>query len=119
MGGSLKWVKASERLPEKDGSYYLRVIKDGRKLIGWFSKGTKGNHSILKSYPYMVEWLDDTNNTELKFQVILNHLRKQLETSKKITQSTDDLRWRDGMESGLETAIELLEAAITKENNFS
>lgn len=47
---------------------------------------------------------------------VLADLRNQLERSRQLTQSFDEgeARWRDGMESGLETAIELLEYALTK-----
>jgi NADPH-dependent curcumin reductase CurA len=47
---------------------------------------------------------------------VLADLRSQLERSRQLTQSFDDgeARWRDGMESGLETAIEALEEALTK-----
>lgn len=47
---------------------------------------------------------------------VLADLRKQLERSRQLTQSFDEgeARWRDGMESGLETAIELLEDALKK-----
>ena len=47
---------------------------------------------------------------------VLEDLRSQIERSRQLTQSFDDgeARWRDGMESGLETAIELLEDALTK-----
>lgn len=47
---------------------------------------------------------------------VLADLRNQLERSRQLTQSFDEgeARWRDGMESGLETAIELLEDALTK-----
>lgn len=54
---------------------------------------------------------------------ILKDLRNQLEESRKQTQSFDDgeLRWRDGMESGLETAIEIVEESLlnfdTKDKN--
>ena len=47
---------------------------------------------------------------------VLVDLRNQLERSRQLTQSFDngEARWRDGMESGLEIAIELLEDALTK-----
>ena len=47
---------------------------------------------------------------------VLADLRNQLERSRQLTQSFDDgeARWRDGMENGLETAIELLEDTLTK-----
>jgi len=47
---------------------------------------------------------------------VLADLRNQLERSRQLTQSFDEgeARWRDGMESGLETAIELLEDALKK-----
>ena len=65
---------------------------------------------------------DVTHSTETALQQpvvmrsVLADLRSQLERSRKLTQSFDDgeARWRDGMESGLETAIELLENALTK-----
>jgi len=47
---------------------------------------------------------------------VLVDLRNQLERSRQLTQSFDEgeARWRDGMEIGLETAIELLEDAMKK-----
>ena len=65
---------------------------------------------------------DVTHSTETALQQpvvmrrVLVDLRSQLEKSRQLTQSFDDgeARWRDGMESGLETAIELLEDALTK-----
>jgi NADPH-dependent curcumin reductase CurA len=65
---------------------------------------------------------DVTHSTETALQQpvvmrsVLVDLRSQLERSRQLTQSFDDgeARWRDGMESGLETAIELLEDALTK-----
>ena len=65
---------------------------------------------------------DVTHNTETALQQpvvmrsVLADLRSQLERSRQLTQSFDDgeARWRDGMESGLEKAIELLEDALTK-----
>lgn len=65
---------------------------------------------------------DVTHKTETALQQpvvmrsVLADLRSQLEISRQLTQSFDDdeARWRDGMESGLETAIELLEDALTK-----
>jgi hypothetical protein len=66
---------------------------------------------------------DVTHSTETALQQpvvmrsVLVDLRSQLERSRQLTQSFDDgeARWRDGMESGLETAIELLEDAMTKQ----
>ena len=65
---------------------------------------------------------DVTHSTETALQQpvvmrsVLVDLRSQLERSRQLTQSFDDgeARWRDGMECGLETAIELLEDALTK-----
>lgn len=65
---------------------------------------------------------DLTHSTETVLQQpvvirsVLADLRNQLERSRQLTQSFDDgeARWRDGVESGLETAIELLEDALTK-----
>ena len=65
---------------------------------------------------------DVTHSTETALQQpvvmrsVLEDLRSQLERSRQLTQSFDDgeARWRDGMENGLETAIELLEDALTK-----
>jgi len=47
---------------------------------------------------------------------VLADLRNQLERSRQLTHlfDEDEARWRDGMESGLETAIELLEDALKK-----
>lgn len=47
---------------------------------------------------------------------VLADLRNRLEESRQLTQSFEygEARWIDGFESGLETAIELLEDALTK-----
>lgn len=47
---------------------------------------------------------------------VLADLRNRLEESRQLTQSFEygEARWIDGMESGLETAIELLEDALTE-----
>ena len=65
---------------------------------------------------------DVTHSTETALQQhvvmrsVLADLRTRLFESRQLTQSFDDgeARWRDGMESGLETAIEALEDALTK-----
>lgn len=67
-----------------------------------------------------MEEVTHSAKTTLKQPVVIKSvlvdLRSQLEKSRKLTQSCDDgeARWRDGMESGLEAAIELLEEALTK-----
>lgn len=52
----MKWIKASERLPEKDGEYYCRWSdKPTTKFVSKYKKEWKGfidDHSIL-------EWLDE------------------------------------------------------------
>lgn len=47
---------------------------------------------------------------------VLADLRNRLEISRQLTHlfDEDEARWRDGMESGLETAIEFLEDALKK-----
>jgi len=47
---------------------------------------------------------------------VLADLRTKLFESRQLTQAFDDgeARWRDGMECGLETAIEAIEDALTK-----
>lgn len=47
---------------------------------------------------------------------VLADLRNRLERSRQLTHlfDEDEARWRDGMESGLETAIEFLEDALKK-----
>lgn len=65
---------------------------------------------------------DVAHNTKIVLQQpvvmrnVLEDLRSQLERSRQLTQSfnSEEACWRDGMESGLEIAIELLEDALTK-----
>lgn len=47
---------------------------------------------------------------------VLADLRNRLERSRQLTHlfDEDEARWRDGMESGLKTAIEFLEDALKK-----
>lgn len=67
-----------------------------------------------------MEQTQTTTETALQQGVVMRSvladLRSQLERSRQLTQSFDDgeALWRDGMENGLETAIELLEDALTK-----
>ena len=54
--------------------------------------------------------------TETVMRSVLADLKKRLFESQQLTQSfrEAEAEWRNGMESGLETAIELLEDALTK-----
>lgn len=67
-----------------------------------------------------MEQTQTTTETALQQAVVMRSvladLRNQLERSRQLTQSFDDgeARWRDGMESGLEIAIEALDEALTK-----
>jgi len=51
-------------------------------------------------------------------QEALSELRRLLEQSKKFNNAFDasDASWRDGMEAGLTTAIEVLEEIISKQS---
>jgi hypothetical protein len=67
-----------------------------------------------------MEQTQTTTETALQQDVVmrsvLTDLRSRLERSRQLTQAFDygEARWRNGMESGLQTAIELLEDALTK-----
>ena len=67
-----------------------------------------------------MEQTQTTTETALQQGVVMRSVLADLRTilfeSRQLTQSFDDgeARWRDGMESGLETAIEALEEALTK-----
>lgn len=49
------FVKASERLPSKPGSYYCRRISNGRKYVYRYG----GKASYFRTRPWDIEWLDD------------------------------------------------------------
>lgn len=57
----MQWVKASERLPKKDGLYHTRNIKDGKVKISVRSFSDKMN-SKFYSNRETLEWLDESNN---------------------------------------------------------
>lgn len=51
----MKWVKASERLPEKEGDYFV-IYTTGEKMV-LYASGTN-HHSRWKALVY--EWLDES-----------------------------------------------------------
>lgn len=51
------WVKASNRLPTKDGSYFCRNVLDGYKKVMWFSKNGKSGY--LRTRSHSMQWLDE------------------------------------------------------------
>lgn len=53
----MQWVKASERLPNIAGSYYVKEISSGIRSLRYFRKKTK---SLLSVYPKNYEWLDES-----------------------------------------------------------
>lgn len=55
----MQWVKASERLPKKDGLYHTRNIKDGKVKISVRSFSDKMN-SKFYSNRETLEWLDES-----------------------------------------------------------
>jgi len=94
------------------------------KIIEVFKKYSKSVDTEYNVYNCLIEedWSNIAQELVKLFcqpavmRSVLADLRSQLERSRQLTQSFDDgeARWRDGMESGLETAIELLEDALTK-----
>lgn len=54
----MKWVKASERLPEKAGKYYIKYFNhNGEKKSGSLFDGFKFPH-----HKTVVEWLDESQS---------------------------------------------------------
>ena len=92
------------------------------KIIEVFKKYSKSVDTEYNVYNCLIEedWSNIAQELVKLFcqpavmRSVLADLRSQLERSRQLTQSFDDgeARWRDGMESGLETAIELLEDAL-------
>jgi len=48
----MRWIKASERLPEKDAKYYVRYIETGTKNWIWLR--------YIQESKYSYEWLDES-----------------------------------------------------------
>lgn len=59
----MKWVKASERLPEKNGAYHTRYISSGVIYVTHYRKQSK---SILQRDMNDVEWLDESTPASLE-----------------------------------------------------
>jgi hypothetical protein len=53
----LSWIKASERLPSEKGSYFVRDIKDGRKIVCHFTPCYPNN--LLIRNRWRMEWLEE------------------------------------------------------------
>lgn len=69
----MKWIKATERLPEKPGCYYIRDYRYSHRVsVSWYHCKGRGQ-SLLLRYPNDIEWLDE-NATDEKFE----HLEKQV-----------------------------------------
>jgi len=68
----MKWIKASEQLPQKSGSYFVRELRPPHmKKILFFSVSPKQKGSFLRTRPWAYEWLDesvpDMNDTGMTF----------------------------------------------------
>lgn len=59
----MRWVKASEELPNKPGSYYCRDNRygDNTKKVCWFYCKGRGQSLFIRR-PEDIEWLDETDN---------------------------------------------------------
>lgn len=54
----MKWIKCSEKMPEKDGQYFFRG-KEGRGLTYFLA-----NNAENKGLDQDEEWLDETQNDD-------------------------------------------------------
>lgn len=54
----MKWVKASDRLPNTAGSFHCRDNR-GHKVVCHYTPHGHGN-SLLKRFPFRMEWLDES-----------------------------------------------------------
>jgi hypothetical protein len=51
----MKFIKATERLPSRPGTYYCRRISNGNKYV--YRYGGRASYFVTK--PWDIEWLDD------------------------------------------------------------
>ena len=57
----MKWIKASERLPEVDKSLYLKLFGEN-KQVGQYYRDTEKFHTVHNIYTINeVEWLDESD----------------------------------------------------------
>lgn len=54
----MKWVKASDRLPDTAGSFHCRDDKGDKVVCHFTPKGHR--NSLLRRYPWKMEWLDES-----------------------------------------------------------
>jgi len=55
----MRWVKASERIPDKTGAYFCKDIKGNKKKVRFYTAGLQGRNSIFKTRPDSIIWLDE------------------------------------------------------------
>lgn len=55
----MEWIKASNRLPEKSGAYFVKRLDDGRKLVSHYNISAYGHGSWFTRIPHLIEWLDE------------------------------------------------------------
>jgi len=53
------WIKATDRLPNKNGNYVLKNIQTNHYSRSWFSDSGK---CILRRLPYLYVWLDENHD---------------------------------------------------------
>lgn len=80
----MQFVRASVRLPNKEGSYHCREISDGSKYVYRFSFNHRRSYFYLR--PWAFEWLDEEGGLS---KVELEAIFKQInEAANKIEQFT-------------------------------
>src|SRR5690606_12259539 len=96
----------------------MDIQTEVQKIHHQFGISEKANYEIQKLFDKAIKEVltEQLRKQAVVMKSVLADLRNQLERSRQVTQSFDggEGRWRDGMESGLETAIELLEDALKK-----
>ena len=91
----MKWIWAHERLPDKYGSYYIRDYryinnKKFRPLVSFFSRSRK---SLIRSSPFQVQWLDESEDNNV------NTVTDTIEKTKQAAESF--LQWHQSFQLNL------------------
>ena len=102
---NVRWVKASERLPETSGKYYCKTFAHIKEII-WLNTALPGWDTLFKRD--IAEWLDES--TPIPIQTPCVELEKEVERLK-------GLIWE--MYGDMGTALNIADEFIEKEkNNF-
>jgi len=56
----MRWIKASDQLPQKAGFYFVKRIDTNKKMVCRYLNCNWSHGSVFRKIPHLIEWLDES-----------------------------------------------------------